>query len=226
MRKKVKKKELLRELKPAESCPVNGRYFIRFKGRDYNLKHIPGIYRKAKVQAILKPWVWPVIAVEYQGQRYEAKPVQIVDGGFTEFDAVIGQEFKASPETVIQQAKKRIEIAAYGEDGPSKGAIPYAGTVVFNHHADKLGNRAYLPRKGRAIEIDREIGETLVPVMNLIKLVAGALGEVSTELNRRIKAECGEQVKSGDMQELQERYESLGRLLETDHGEANHLKAV
>ena len=212
--------------KPAESCPVNGRYFIRFKGNDYNLKHIPGIYRKAKVNAILKPWIHPVIAVEYQGQRYEAKPVQIVDGGFTEFDAVIGEEFKASPETVIQQAKKRIENAAFGEGGRKKDAIPYSGTEAFGFLADEVGNRAYLPRKGHTIEVDREIGETLVPVMELIKLVAGALGEVSPELNRRIKAECGDQVKTGEMQELQERYERLGRLLETDHGEANQQEAV
>jgi len=220
--------EIMQDLfaNPAQTCLVDGRYHIRFRGEEYNIKHIPGVYRKAKVQAILKPWIAPVIAVEYQGQSYEAKPVQLVDGRFTEYDAVAGQEFKSTPETVIQKTKKSIENAAYGEDGRKRDSIPYAGTVAFNIHADKLGNRVYLPRKGHTIEIDREIGETLLPVMDLIKLVAGALGEVSPELNRRIKAECGDQVKSGDLQELAERYERLGRLLDTDHGEANQLEAV
>ena len=220
--------EIMQDLfaNPAKECTVDGRFFIRFRGKEYNIKHVEGTFRGSKVNAILSPWSWPEIKIEYQGKIYLAKPVELVDGNFTVHDAVIGEEFKATPQTTIQQAKDRIDKVAYGEEGHTKDAIPYEGLQAFGGHADKLENKAFLPKRGHEIEIDREIGQALVPVMELIKHVASSLGEISPELNRRIKAECGSEVKSCDIHDLAEKYERLAQTLETGKNSITRLEAM
>lgn len=203
--------EMMQELfaSPIKDCTVDGEYCISFRGQRYRLKHVPELFRGAKVQAVLKPLEWPDIAVDYKGQRYQAKPDEIMEGGFSAHAAIIDEEFKSSPETFIQKTKKEIEAEVYGDEGKQKDSIPYEGLNVFGNHSEKIGNVAFIPKRGHELELRNEVLETQVPVMELLKRVAHDAGEIPPFVNRMIRSECGDKVGSGDIEELSSRYVAI-----------------
>ncbi len=215
--REIPERAILQDLfaNPEETRKVDGRYRISYRGNEYDLRHVEGLFPGAKVQAVLKPWTWPVIEVRSGDKAWDAEPISKVAGGFTERGAVIGEEFKPVHESETQKARKRIKQVAYGGDNldkrgePKKGAVPYAGTQVFGNHADKVEHE-FIPRLGTPMEITREGGERMAPVMELIKLVRKELGTVPTELNGRIRRECGEAVKASELDSLAARYSQRG----------------
>lgn len=191
-------KEILQDLNanPEEERTVDAFYEISYRGRPYRLKHIPGLFRGAKVMAILKPWKWPRIDVSYNEQIYEASPVEMLPselGGFRADAAIIGQEYKAPPETLTQQAVKRFDNMAYGEDR-KKDDIPFAGLKVFGHQAEKVGNLAFIEKRGTPIEVDHAIAETQISFTEFLKRLVQRVGPISKEMNQELRAKYGESI--------------------------------
>ena len=147
-------------VEPEAECPVRG-WRMTYRGCDYNLKCVEGLPAKCKVKVRLNPYRWKIdqsITVIWNDSAYEIPAIPKLApelGGFSETAAVIGQEYRALPQTATQTAKKTITEMAYGSQEPKKGAVPFEGTVVFGHQADKLGNLSVIPKRGTAIEISR-----------------------------------------------------------------------
>ena len=208
-------KDILTELfaEPEKECTVDGAYTISFKGKEYNLKHIQGLFRGAKVMAVYKPLKNPVIDICYQDVVYESQPLPdrlpAHLGAFRSDAAIIGQEYKAQPETLTQQAVKRFENMAYGEE-KKKDAIPFEGLIVHGIHADKVGNLAFLEKKGTPIEIDRSITVKEIPFMEFLKRLVQAAGPISKELNQQLRAEFGESIEIFKAEEVIREIEAKG----------------
>jgi hypothetical protein len=195
-------KEILQDLNasPEEERTVDAFYEISYRGSQYRLKHIPGLFRGAKVMAILKPWKWPRIDVSYNEQIYEAAPVEMLPnelGGFRADAAIIGQEYKSPPETLTQQAVKRFDNMAYGEDR-KKDDIPFAGLKVFGHQAEKVGNLAYIEKRGTPIEVDHAIAETQISFTEFLKRLVQRVGPISKEMNQELRARFGDSISVQD----------------------------
>jgi hypothetical protein len=181
---------------PEEERTVNGAYEISYRGKEYRLKHIPGIFCGAKVLAIRKPWKWPRIDVSYNEQIYEASPIEMLPaelGGFRADAAIIGQEYKAQPETLTQQAMKRFDNMAYGEVH-KKDQVPFAGLTVFGHQAEKVGNLAYIEKRGTPIEVDHSIAETRISITELFKRLIQHIGPMPRGMNQELRAKYGESI--------------------------------
>jgi len=203
--REIPEKEILQDLyaSPEEERTVDNFYEISYRGKPYNLKHVPGLFRGAKVMAILKPWKWPRIDISYNEQLYEACPVEMLPnelGGFRANAAIIGQEYKAQPETLTQQAVKRFDNMAYGED-PGKDARPFEGLKVFGHQGDKVGNLSFIEKRGTPIEIDRSITETQISITEFFKRLIQRVGPISREMNQELKARYGETISVQEAEE-------------------------
>jgi hypothetical protein len=200
--------EILQDLfaNPEEERTVDGTYTISFRGKEYQLKHVEGLFRGAKVQAVLRPFSWPVIEVRYREQSYECQPLPdrlpAHMGGFRANAAIIGQEYKAQPETATQQAVKRMDNMAYGEAGKTKDAVPFEGLIVHGIHADKIGNVAYIEKKGTPIEVDRSIMQRIIGFPELLKRIIQSTGPISKELNASLRAEYGEGIEVSKAEEV------------------------
>ncbi|MDA8155598.1 MAG: hypothetical protein M0Z52_03960 [Actinomycetota bacterium] len=200
-------KSILNDLfaNPAKECTVDAHYNISFRGEEYKLSHVPGLFRGAKVQAVLKPYIWPAIEVLHNETRYQATPFKRLEGGFSEHAAIIGQEFKAPKETLTQQAEKRFENMAYGEAGEKKGAVPFEGITVFGNHADKV-DITYIRKQGTPMEVDKGVADAEVPVIDLIREIARLPQDGKTKmtaaLNASIRAEFGATVGRKKMEEV------------------------
>jgi hypothetical protein len=209
------KKEQLRELpsdeilqalyvNPEEERIVDGSYTISYRGNEYKLKHIPGLFRGAKVIVAINPYKYPTMNVIWQGNRYEVKPIEKLPaylGGFRADAAIIGQEYKSPRETLTQQAQKRFENMAYGEER-KKDAVPFEGLKVFGHHAEKVGNLSYIEKQGAPLEIDRNIVEKSIPFTEFLKRLIQQIGPISPELNQQLKAKYGDSIEISRAEEV------------------------
>lgn len=201
---------------PGEERLVGGNYQISFaikpgEIKKYWLKHIPGILpTRTKVLVKINPYLWPTINVVYNDISYEVEPLDMlpaIQGAFRAGAPVIGEAYAAMPETATQQAGKRIENYAYGElpDGETRrrrDIVPYAGITVMGNQADKLDNLTYMPRRGNAIEIDRENLDKQVPFVELIKKLGAAGVELTPKINHALKEKYGETIDAREVDEL------------------------
>lgn len=181
---------------PEKECTVRN-YRISYRGEEFNLKSLPDIHHNAKVMVSINPYRWQaehVVMVSWQGETYELQSIAKLPatlGGFSANAAIIGQEYKAQPETNTQKAIKEIKERAYGTREPKKGAVPYEGTVVFGIHADKVPNLATMPKKGHAIELARPEAPASVPILELFKRLRGADITVTLAMNSSLREQYG-----------------------------------
>lgn len=195
--------ELLQDLyaEPEVERTVAQDNTISFRAQTYRLKHVEGIRPGKKVTVILRPYHWPEVAVRYNEKEYLVQPVGVLAGGFSADAAMIGQEYKALPETPVQKVRKANENLAFGEDRV-KGALPFAGTLqVFGHQADKIGNVAPMPRRGTPMEVSRSVVQA-VPIMELFKRLRAAGIEMDAGLNKELRLVFGPTIAPADADEV------------------------
>ena len=150
---------------------------------------------RTKVKVILRPYHWPEVAVEHNDVVYLASPIQTLAGGFDAEAAVIGEEFKAQPETTIQRSSKRSENLAYGEER-KKDDVPFAGTLqVFGHQAEKLGNLTPMPKVGTPLEVGRDTVAKEMSLVEFLKQLRGAVSRIEPALNRELKTTFGSSIE-------------------------------
>ena len=186
-------------VRPTFTRVVNPDYTISYKNNFISVKHIEGIRPGVMVTCHILAFRDDVINVIYQDKTYECPIIPRLPahlGGFRSDAAIIGQEYKAQPETLTQQAMKRFDNMAYGEDR-KKDQVPFEGLQVFGIHADKIdqvGNLAYLEKKGTPIEVDRAIVEKSISITRFLKELSIAIGQISPELNQELRARYGESI--------------------------------
>lgn len=195
--------EILRDLyaNPEETRTVRQDNTISFRGEEYRVKHVEGIRPGKQVKVVLRPYHWPEIAVVFNEHEYLVAPVGKLAGGFSADAAIIGQEYKAQPDTAVMKVRKVNQNLAYGEE-PAKDALPFGGTLqVFGHQADKLASIP-MPRRGTPMEVARSEAQQNIPIMELLKRLRDAGIAIAPDLNRELRAEYGASIEVRRADEL------------------------
>lgn len=195
--------EIMRDLyaEPEATRTVAQDNTISFRSQTYRLKHIEGIRPGKQVQVILRPYHWPDVAVVFNEAEYIVGPVGTLAGGFMAGAAVIGEQYKAQPDTPAMTARKINDNLAYGEER-KKGDLPFGGTLqVMGHHAAKVAATP-MPRRGTPIEVGRDLAAKEIPIMELFKRLRAAGVTITPGLNTRLRAELGESVSVGRSDEI------------------------
>jgi hypothetical protein len=214
------KQEQLRELpersvlqdlmnKPEEDRTVTN-HRISFEGKEFNLKHA-NIPHGTKVKVIKNIWKWKdgIITVSYNNQLFEAKAIEKLSaelGGFSANAAIIGQEYKAQPETATQKAKKRLDELATGTRTPGKDAMPFAGMNAFEGFQEKVANIAAIPRRGTPMQIERPAEAVQHPITELFKRLIKAEIKLTKEINQALRDEYGDTIDGAAMDAVIQQY--------------------
>jgi hypothetical protein len=197
-------RQLLQDLfaEPEVSRLVNGDYTISFRAQTYDVRHIGGLIpNHSRVNVILRPFGWPQIGIVHNGTEHLVSPIGVVQGGFRQDAAIIGQQFKAVPESDTQKHKKRIDNLAFGEDRP-KDAMPFEGITVFGTRADKVPHN-YIPRSGTTLEIksgDMDLEQQL-PIITLIRELSLNI-DMTPDLNQALREHYGTTISKSEHQRL------------------------
>ena len=183
--------------KPEVTRTVNN-HRISYDGKQFNLKHA-NIPHGASVKVIRNIWKYKegIITVSYDNKLYESRAIEKLPaelGGFSANAAIIGQEYKAQPETETQKAVKRLDELATGSKEPNKKATPFAGLNAFEGFAEKVANVAALPRRGTPIEMSRTAAPAQIPFMEFLKRLRAAGTSITPAINQELRKEFGDAI--------------------------------
>lgn len=199
--------------KPEETRTVTN-HRISFEGKEFNLKHA-NIPHGTKVKVIKNIWKWKdsIITVSWNNMLYEAKAIEMLPvelGGFEANAPVIGENFKAQPETMTQKAKKRLSELATGSMEQDKKRTPFEGLNVFDGYEDRVANLVTIPKKGQPIELSRPTAPITHPIMELFKRMRAENITVTKYLNAGLRSEFGETITPSDIDRVLDRFRSGG----------------
>ena len=225
--------EYCREL--AVSAPkeakVSPELEIRFGGKYYSVKGIPGVIVGQKLLVARNPWdengariatwdaegneVWqPVTALEFN------------EFGFREDAAQLGTEYKAPAETPAQQAKKEQEklamdaaTLAEAEAKRKAKALPFGGRIdPYKHQEDTLAarNTLYIERQGTQMDYNRmEVAEQVLSKVEVAKLLKPRIEAAGGDWKQTVQALqklYPDGVVSSKLDEVFERLATVGKL--------------
>lgn len=120
-----------------------------FGSNDYDVRHLPGLVPQMKLEVVVNPYRAPAIDVtlvspEGDESIWTVEPKAVDDAGFWENAPVIGQEYKALPETKADKRAKEINEITGGED--RKNVHAPEGIDVM---ADVKEAPTYISKRGR-----------------------------------------------------------------------------
>jgi len=200
--------DLLREIfaQPRESRKVRNDYSISFKGETYDLRHIPELLPgRSHVDVSIRPFTSPEILVRFKDGEHLVRPVGTANGGFRADAAIIGEEFKAVPESATQRQGKLLDRIAYGDQNPkAKHAVPHSGIVVMGNKAEKVSGE-FMPRKGTAHAVSarkEDFEGREISVLEALKRIRPLVGQISAEDNRAFRNRYGTSIPVAEVDRL------------------------
>ncbi|WP_119689406.1 MULTISPECIES: DDE-type integrase/transposase/recombinase [Acinetobacter calcoaceticus/baumannii complex] len=164
-----------------------------YGSQDYDVRHVDGVYPKAKLQIVVNPYRAPCIDVITKDQYgneviFTCEPMQVDWVGFGNEAAIIGEEIKAMPQSKIDENRKRILKKAYDADtleqvdkAIAKKKPAYDGQLNAMADVKAIEVPTYINRAGE--QMQTEISRRQVAPVNLIqaaKQIRGLVGDLWT----------------------------------------------
>ncbi len=197
--------EILQDLyaEPEVTRTVRQDNTITFRSEEYRLKHIEGIRPGRKVQVVLRPYHWPEVTVVFNDTEYLVSPIGELPGigRFRADSAIIGQEYKSNPDTLVDKTRKANENLAYGDER-KKDDLPFGGTLqVFGHQSDKV-DAVPMRRRGTPMEVGRDVAIKQIPIVELFKKLRDAGVRVTPQINTELRKTFGGSVPAARADEI------------------------
>ncbi len=144
----------------------------------YSVKGLDGICAQDKVT--VRPLLFGDCAITvriptYDGEDkvFRLEPERGFDEfGFSDSAPVIGEEYKAMPDTAIEKAAKKMDELAYPEQDAKKSrekqATPFGGSLDAHSHLKDVALPAFLPRRGSELSMPDHLQVEAKP-LNLVQ---------------------------------------------------------
>ncbi|WP_121773842.1 DDE-type integrase/transposase/recombinase [Acinetobacter bereziniae] len=160
---------------------------------DYDVRHVEGVYPKAKLTIVVNPYRAPsidVICKDDQGQDviYTCDPMQTDWVGFRSDASVIGDEIKTMPESSIDANRKRMLKDAYNvetleqaDKAVAKKKVAYEGKLNVMADINKTEVPTYIQRAGEQMTTQQQRRQ-LAPLnfIQAAKQIKGLVGMLWT----------------------------------------------
>lgn len=176
---------------------------------DYDLRHIDGIYPRAKVQVVVNPYRSPcvdVLVAQADGstQTYTCEPMQVDWVGFDVNAPVIGEQIQAMPNSEIDNQRNKVIKDAYGvdtlaqaEQAIERKKVAYEGKLNVMADIDSHEQTDYMPKGGEKLQttaIEQAPTTRKLAPLNIVQTA------------KAIRAEIGELWTAEHYQALQQQY--------------------
>lgn len=176
---------------------------------DYDLRHINGIYPRAKVQVVVNPYRSPcvdvlVAQVDGSTQIYTCEPMQVDWVGFDVNAPVIGEQIQAMPNSEIDNQRNKVIKDAYGvetlaqaEQAMERKKVAYDGKLNVMADIDSHEQTDYMPKSGEKLQtvaIEQAPQARKLAPLNIVQTA------------KAIRAEIGELWTAEHYQALQQQY--------------------
>lgn len=177
--------------KVAPDLTVSIRHPVSKKREHYDVSHLPNVYPKAEV--MVSPLVYGdrevvVYVTDYMGEEetHIVHPIAFDEfSGFRLDAAVIGEEMKSQPDTVIEKAGKAADAAAFPgmnqeeiDKAKDKNAVPFNGEIDAHSHLKHVRMPDFMQRRGSEMSVPDHVNVTTKPltITEACKRLVTALG--------------------------------------------------
>lgn len=211
-----------------ETPKVDQNLCVRFSGRRWDVRDVPGVMVGEKVAITHNPFdPAKAYVVDHDAEGREqlllVPEVQEGDHGFRVDAPLIGREYAAMPDTRADTNRKLVERIATGaatdaeaEAARKRKALPFGGTFdPYKHHAD-LPAATVLPRRGVELPVATRVPTpTLEPAVLTRFEAARELRRLGVDMdpkkNERIARWYPDGVPEDQLEELKARLERADR---------------
>ena len=207
-----------------ESRQVSDTLTVSFKGREYDVRSVPGVMVKEKLQITRNPYNLDAALVLYKDADghevlHTAPLVVRDDAGFREDGNVINEGYARPADTLLETNRKEVERfafdAATDEEAAAKrkaSVTPFGGRVDPFKVIEQAPERTFMARRGSELSPDVTTSKTVVParVLSLFEVASeltrmGALPMTPVERNDLVRAWYPKGVPEHEMAELHQR---------------------
>ncbi|EMC7952804.1 transposase family protein [Acinetobacter baumannii] len=164
-----------------------------YGSQDYDVRHVDGVYPKAKLQIVVNPYRAPCIDVLTKDQHgneviFTCEPMQVDWVGFGNDAAIIGEEIKAMPQSKIDENRKRILKKAYDAEtleqvdkAIAKKKPAYDGQLNAMADVAAVEVPTYIKRAGEQVTTTKQRRESApISTVEAAKEIRGLIGDLWT----------------------------------------------
>lgn len=159
--------ELCRELltHEPESRKVSDTLTVQFKGREFDVRGVPGAMVGEKVMVTLSPYATDTAAIvnmDADGNEllHSIPVVQRDDAGFRVDGNVIGEDYRRPADTQLDTNRKEVQRFAWDAETDTeaeakkkaKGAVPFGGRIDPYKPIEQAPELTFLPRRGTELQ--------------------------------------------------------------------------
>ncbi|MEO6917633.1 MAG: integrase [Collimonas sp.] len=188
----------------------------------YSLRGLDGVSVGDTV--VVRSLVYGDCAIQIQAPRYDGEMLTYrvePERNFDQFGqamsgSVIGEEYKAMPDTAIEQAAKAMDTLAYPEmdadeikKARNKKATPFATKLNAHSYLQDVALPTYLPRQGAAIDTPDHLKPEiamLTATAAMLRFVAGIGRHLTDEENAFLSARYADGVPEDQIAALIEQF--------------------
>ena len=147
-----------------ESRKVTDTLTVSYKGREFDVRGVPGVMVGEKLHITLNPWVLDAaMVVDTDADGHEAlHSIPLVvrnDAGFREDGNTIGEDWARPADTQLEANRKEVDRFAYdaATDAEAQAkhkakAVPFGGRIDPGKVIDQAPERTFLPRRGTDLQ--------------------------------------------------------------------------
>ncbi len=222
--------ELCRELltHEPETRKVSDTLSVSFKGREFDVRNVPGVMVGEKLKLAINPWVADaamVVDTDAEGNELliSVPVVERDDAGFREDGNVIGEDWARPAETQLDINRKEVSMAAYDattleelEAKRKAKALPFSGRIDPYKVIEQAPDRSFIPKRGTELVTNVTTSNTATArVLNAFE-VAKALQSLGMSMDRekasQLRAWYPDGVPEDQLQAVYDRLTMRGQL--------------
>ena len=189
--------EQLRVAPPVEVCQallteapetrkVSDQLTVSYKGREFDVRHVPGVMVGEKLHITLNPWVLDaamVVDADADGNEVLHSVPLVVrnEAGFREDANVIGEDWARPADTQLEANRREVERFAMDASTDAEAeakrrakATPFGGRIDPGKVIDQAPERTFMPRRGTDLAPTTTTSSTALPARVLTQFEAAA----------------------------------------------------
>ncbi|MDP3652436.1 MAG: integrase [Rhodoferax sp.] len=184
-----------------ESRKVTDTLTVSFKGREFDVRTVPGVMVGERLQITHNPYALDAAQVLLKdgdgNELLHSVPVVLRnEDGFREDANTIGEDYGRPADTVLETHRKEVQRFAYeaqtdeaAEAKRKAGAVPFGGRIDPYKVIEQAPQRTYLPKAGVDIATGTTTRSTPLPVRMLSQFEAAqALKDRGVAMNKELVA--------------------------------------
>ena len=182
-----------------ETRKVSDQLTVSYKGREFDVRHVPGVMVGEKLTVTLNPWVpdaAQVVDQDADGNEvlYSVPLVLRNEAGFREDGNVIGEDWARPADTALEGNRREVERFAMDASSDAEAeakrrakATPFGGRIDPGKVIDQAPERTWLPRTGTDLATSTSTSAAAMPIRTLSQFEAAAeLRKAGLEMTREM----------------------------------------